>query len=165
MGRGKFHFEHRKNARQKKQRSPLVVSLPISLYKGPVQSLQSLHSCLASQSLPQSWTIAATEPLTIVKLRVSPTSLTPKVDVVITLAIHNGFTWSLSVFNQHLDPTLNDCLSHVSRILTTASSVLALLEKINSLRLCVGNPDQKFLDLWNYRSSTLHGLSGKSVDL
>lgn len=157
MGRGKFHFERRKNARRKKQQT-LIVSIPISLYKGHVQSIQSLHLYLASQSLPQSWNLVAEEPLTMIKVQVTPSSLTPRVDVVVTLAVHSDFTWSLSVFNSHVDPALNVSLSSVNRILTTGSSVIALLEKINSLCVCIGNPDRKFLDLWKHRSSTLHGM-------
>lgn len=157
MGGNKLRLSHRK----RKSQLSLVVSLPLSLYSSlKINSLSSLHSSLLSQPLPESWTIAAKDPLTLVKLRVVCQDFHPQVDPLITLAVHSRLTWTLSVLNKHLDPAVNPSLTHLPSTLTSAKSVQVVLQAIDSLTLCLGNPDQKFQDLWKHRSVTLHGSSG-----
>ena len=146
----------------KEKASPLShcvsTTLFLSIVKSYYPSLTS-HSLL-TESLPESWMMAASDPLTVVKLRVVPQVPHPRVDTLITVAVHDHLTWTLSVLHKRLDPAVNPSLSHQPLTLTSARSVRALLQVIDSLVLCVGNPDQKFQDLWKHRSVTLHGSSG-----
>ena len=64
----------------------------------PTLSIDTLSS-LPPQSLPESWTVAAKHPLTIVKLRILNTTGVPRVDVVITVSVQDDLTWGLSVQN------------------------------------------------------------------
>ena len=157
MGGSKLRLSHRK----KKPHLSLIVSVPLSscpLLR--VTTLPSLHTSLLTESLPESWMMAASDPLTVVKLRVVPQVPHPRVDTLITVAVHDHLTWTLSVLHKRLDPAVNPSLSHQPLTLTSARSIRALLQVIDSLVLCVGNPDQKFQDLWKHRSVTLHGSSG-----
>ena len=61
-----------------------------------------------------------------------------------------------------LDPGLCPLLSGVPSALTSAAAVCSLLRLLNSTKICIGNPDTQFLDIWKQRSLTLHGSSGKS---
>ena len=107
------------------QQTALVVSIPISLYLSRPATLESLHS-LVAESLPERWTIAVKNPLTIVKLRVQHTCNSPSVDVIVTLCVQRQLTWTLSVLNVSLDPSLNPSLQCFNPTLTSASAVLSL---------------------------------------
>ena len=114
MGGNKLRLSYRK----RKSQLSLVVSLPLSLYSSlKINSLSSLHSSLLSQPLPESWTIAAKDPLTLVKLRVVCQDFHPQVDPLITLAVHSRLTWTLSVLNKHLDPAYSYLLYVQSKLL------------------------------------------------
>ncbi len=134
--------------------------LKLSHRKKKPALLLSLHTSLTNQSLPESWTVAAMDPLTLVKLVVVSQDSHPWIDATITLAVHNHFAWTLSVLHKQLDPSAHPSLSHLPSTLISAQSIRALLQVIDSLALCVGNPDEKFQELWKHRSVTLHGSSG-----
>jgi hypothetical protein len=181
MGGRKFRLSRRKNEerkRQLKKNKPLVVSIPrelvtitsfklsfpISVYtEGNISSLESLSSRLASLSLPDSWIIANTRPLTLCKLRVQhEPSSSARADVSMSLSVTDQLQWSLSLTNKQLDPGLCPLLSGVPLTLTSAATVCSVLRILNSTKMCIGNPDKQFLDIWKQRSLTLHGSLGKS---
>ena len=158
MGGHKLHFYHAK--RKKPTCASLVVSFPLKYYLSqPRLSIDTLSS-LPPQSLPESWTVAAKHPLTIVKLRILNTTGVPRVDVVITVSVQDDLTWGLSVLNIVLDPFLSPSLHNIAPTLTSISALLYLIQAIDRLMICVGNPEIKFLELWKHRSLTLHGSSG-----
>ena len=64
-------------------------TLFLSIVKSYYPSLTS-HSLL-TESLPESWMMAASDPLTVVKLRVVPQVPHPRVDTLITVAVHDHF--------------------------------------------------------------------------
>ena len=85
--------------RKKPKCTSLAVSFPLKYYLSqPTLSIGTLSS-LPPQSLPESWTVAAKHPLTIVKLRILNTTGVPRVDVVITVSVQDDLTWGLSVQN------------------------------------------------------------------
>ena len=139
------------------------LSFPISVYaEGTISSLESLSSRLASLPLPDSWIIAKSRPLTLCKLRVQLDSSSARADVSMSVGVTDQLQWSLSLTNKQLDPGLCPLLSGVLSALTSATAVCSLLRLLNSTRICVGNPDTQFLDIWKQCSLTLHGSSGKS---
>ncbi len=153
MGGRKLHFDQRKDRQKHRQEQSDVVSLPVS----SALTLESLYSCLVTETLPGSWNVAAKNPIILVKLRVHQTS---RVDVVITLVVNENLTWTLSVFNIRLDPASNPSLGSIASTIIAASDVLNIVQVVDSLRCCAGNGDARFLDLFKHRSTTLHGSSG-----
>ncbi len=151
MGGRKLRFYQRK-----KDKRPTSLSVSPAAAPALATAPASLPS-LVSQLLPESWAIATNNPLTIVKLTVHNTHVT----VSITLCIQSQLTWTISVFNISLDTSVNPSLCSFNSILENASDILSLLRVIDSLKICAGNPDSKFFDLWKHLSSTLHGSSSK----
>ena len=124
MGGHKLCFYHCK--KKKATCTSLVVSFPLTYYTSrPTSLLKTLHS-LPPQSLPESWTIAAKQALTIVKLRVLNMTGVPRVDVVIIVSVQHDLTWGLSVLNIVLDHSLNPSLHNIIPTLMTMSALLSL---------------------------------------
>ncbi len=90
----------------------------------------------------------------MVKLRVQHSDFS-KVDVIVTICVQRQLTWTLSVLNVSLDPSLNPALTCFNPTLSSASAVVSLLRALNCR---VGNPDLKFLDLWKHLSSMLYAV-------
>lgn len=140
--------------------APLTVSLPLTAYlDGHVQSLESLCKRLPT-SLPPTWTLISEVPLTLCKLRVQLGG-EPHVDVGACIIINNDLGWTLSVVNRPLTPTSCPVLAEIPTQLSSVSSVCRLLTLLDSVKLCTGSPEQKFLELYHHRSLTLHGSAGK----
>ena len=110
--------------------------------------------------MPESWTIAAKHPLTIVNFRVLNKTGVPRVDVVITVSVQQDLTWGLPVLNIVLDPSLNPSLHNIAPTLTTISAFLSLIQMIDCLVICARNPESEFLELRKHHSLTLLGSSG-----
>ena len=89
----------------------------------------------------------------------------PQVDVVITVSVQDYLTWGLSVVNIVLDPPLNPSLHNITPTLMTISALLSLIQVIDSLLICTGNPESEFLELRKHHSLTLHGSSGMLVSV
>ena len=163
MGGRKFRLSRRKNEERKRQwkkNEALVVSIPrelvtitsfklsfpVSVYaEGNISSLESLSSRLASLSLPDSWIIANTRPLTLCKLRVQHEPSLARADVSMSLCITDQLQWSLSLTNRQLDPVLCPLLSGVPLVLTSAALVCSLASPLwsscsMSLRYRVSSP-------------------------
>ena len=174
MGGRKFRLgRQRKNAglkkrketkkrRQEKERKPLeqnslLVSLSlVYFFNCPVTSLEFLCSRL-SHTVPPMWTIACTAPLVLCKLRVHPT---PHTIISVSITINTDFKWTLSVYNQTLTASSCPLLVGLPLQLRSVNDVCHMITLVESGRLCVGNPGEKFAELWHYRSLTLHGSSG-----
>ena len=54
-------------------------------------------------------------------------------------------------------------LAEVTHTLTSVAAVRHLMVLLDSTKPCIGNPDGKFLDLWQHRALTLHGSSSKYI--
>ncbi len=74
-----------KLSQRKKKTLSQIVSSPLSLDSDSAL----LYTSLTSQSLPESWTVAAMDPLTLVKLVVVSQDSHPRVDATITFAVHH----------------------------------------------------------------------------
>ena len=131
--------------------------LKLSHQKKKPALLLSLHTSLTNDWI---WLNLNHGQWMLVKLVVVSQDSHPWIDATITLAVHNHFAWTLSVLHKQLDPSAHPSLSHLPSTLISAQSIRALLQVIDSLALCVGNPDEKFQELWKHRSVTLHGSSG-----
>ena len=178
MGRRKFRLSvHRKNEERKKQNittlpipinltrladpSPVdevlecIVSLPVSAYMaGEVSSLQCLQTRLSAISLPKSWIYSSdhstAQQLSLCKLVRRQAS--PQVEVLYTLTIDESFGWSLSLFGHNLDPSTCVSLTNTLPSLRAVDQVLQLLGTLDSTKICIGNPEKRFIDLATHRA-------------
>ncbi len=141
---------------------PLTVSLPIESYLGGhVQSSAALLSRLSSLSLPPSWIVASTEPLTLCKLRVQQEGQASRADVTTTISISSQLGWTVFHSGKELTPTSCSLLSELPFELTSVTAVRHLITCLDSTKMCAGNSDEKFLKLWHHRTLTLHGSHSK----
>ena len=178
MGGRKFRFSTRKNEERKRRQKKMeekqkcldnscpppvqnvTISLPISMYhEGAVSTVEQLTSQLLSgHSLPATRIVARQNPLLLCKLRMRET----RVSLDITVSVQHNFSWIVTVGSQALTVSLYPLLVGVPNKLTSASAVCRLLSTLDGSKLCPGNQEPKFLELWKYRSLTLHGSLGKS---
>ena len=129
---------------------PCNVSLPISAYTaGEVSSIQCLQTRICALSLPSLWIDAFDDSsaphLSLCKL--VRCQSTAQVEVTYTLTIDESFEWCLSLFSHRLDPTSYASLSHTPLSLRAVDQVFQLLATLDSMKICIGNPEQKFVDL------------------
>lgn len=132
----------------------LIVSLPVSAYiSSEVETSQALYTRLARIDLPQSWYLAASNPLTLCKVRLHPNSA-----VNFTLTISEHLLWTISVFTRTIDYDAIPSAASLSLTLTNVDMVIRVLKYFDSCRLCSGNSEDKLLSVWDYKSKTSHGV-------
>lgn len=140
----------------------LTVSLPLTSYlDSHVTALVDLHSRLSQHRLPSSWTLTSRSPLTLCKLRVQLAEQGSCVDVIAVITIKSDFEWTLSFMNHQLTPTMCPVLSQVPSKIASISSVHSMISLLESVKVCTGNTETRFIELWQHRSLTLHGSLGK----
>ena len=183
MGGRKFRLAvHRKNEERKKRQkkcdaimvqetnedttaSVSALTCPISLSlaaftSAHVQSLSQLSRRVkALISKYSTWNITAEDPLIICKLVIQGEEATA-VAVIATIVVSSDFHWTLMWRTQQVDTTVNPLFSGVPEKIQLVDDMEKVLTLIDSAEVCVGNPDEKFLDLWHYRSTTLNQISG-----
>lgn len=174
MGRRKFRLSvHRKNKERKKCN---VIALPISivLYSFKYQflailwryiprlsvllplsafttsdapSIQCLLDRLLRVGLPPHWVDTTdnspTHQLTLCKLQQQPVH---PVCVMFTLTVSEAFQWSLSFAQQNIDGIRNGVLAGFPVSLRTVDFILQLLSTLDASDICIGNPEQRFLE-------------------
>lgn len=145
---------------------PLCVSLPISSYcDAPCADVNTLRARIKSCSpLPSTWVINATDsdsdsPLILCKLKTFQL-LPPKINVSVTLSINEQREWNIIFLQPKLDPANCCILNDLAATVSSVSSLVTILSRIDSSKVCVGNPDTDILQMWHQRSLTLHGSNG-----
>ena len=154
-----------------KEQDCLPVSIPLHFFtESCVSSLSNLHCrvslMMTSPSFTSShptWKIVYTEPLTLCKLEVQQASCEAEAMcgcVVMSLSISTELKWTLHYLNHPLSvesPLLNSLPNTVNSV----AVVMKLIETLDSAKVCIGNSDVKFLEYWEHRASTLHGITSK----
>lgn len=137
------------------------VSLSLAVFtSGHVQSLPELSRRVkALISRYSSWNITSVDPLIICKLDIQNEEAVA-VAVIATIVVCNDFHWTLTWKTQKVETMINPNFSGLPEKIQSVADVEKVLTLIDSAELCVGNPDEKFLDLWHYRSTTLNHISG-----
>lgn len=131
------------------------VSLPLSSYtQSNVHSVQVLESRLTTYGLPQTWFVTNVQPLTVCKIK--SCSQPSQSNVVFNITIDEHFTWTLSVFNYIIQPD-SEALSSAPVVIKDVDTLLKLIKFLDSCRVCSGNADENLLEVWQYRSQTVHG--------
>jgi len=136
-----------------------VVSLPVSIYLStPVVSLQALQARLQKRALPPSWVLApasTVDSLVLCKLRYD--SSHSIVDVLFTVTINVHLGWCVMLCGNLLDQTKNEFLSSLPNSICSFCDLVQLLESLDSCRICMGNSEEKFLNVVRHRNSTPKG--------
>ena len=141
----------------------LTISLPVASYiSGLVHSSETLGTRLAaSLVLPPLWMTNSSAPLTLCKLRVGQEEQASRPDITTIIRLSDNLEWTLFIFGKELCPQSCPLLRELPLQLTSVAAVGDMMRLLDSTKLCVGNSDEKFLELWHHRSLTLHGSSSK----
>ena len=139
-----------------------VISLPISVYLStPVVSPQTLRTRLKTRALPPSWVIVPPSSPTVGSLvlgKFRHNSSRSTADVFFMVTINCHFGWHVVLCGNHLDRSKNEFLSSLPPTICTFYDLVQLLESLDSCRICMGNCEEKFLDVVKHRNSTPKGI-------
>ena len=69
--------------------------------------------------------------------------------------------WMAFLREQELNLSNCPLLAGLPSYLMDIESVLVIVNKLNESKLCAGNPDDKFVELYKQRAVTLIGISSK----
>ena len=146
---------------QKRLDTTLIVSLPLTFYRdGPIQTTEALLVHLSNLVLPP-WTVAPLLPLALYKIKIFQSNHEQKVTVVTHISISSDLKWAIYICGQQLSCINVPVLAAVPAHLTSTSEVIRIMAKIDTLQLCTGNHETKFVELWHHRSLTLQRSCGK----
>lgn len=125
-------------------------------------SLPSLHSVLHSYTslnpLPFPWIVASDDPAIFCRIKVN---LDKHVEVDFTVRVDPALKWRVFFKEQELDSRKYPLLAELPDCLGNIESVMQIINKLNGVQLCSGNPDDKYIELFKQRALTLHGTSSK----
>ncbi len=142
----KLRFYHTKNWETKKQ----AETRKQSQSQSPALSLFNLHSSLLP--IDPLWTDqsqisnASDDSIKLCKINSQPSTSTQPLVITHTLVVKNDFTWKLIVHGHevlHLStPLLSTIPEHLNK-----QSLAHLLTVIDSLKVCPGNTDERFIEM------------------
>ena len=84
--------------------------------------------------------------------------------IVFNLKITYNFSWSLHYFGEAIDTSKCTLFKDIPLILNDAAMIKSVLDKINSSKVCVGNPDTKFDALVKLRQGFFKDQSGALIN-
>ena len=145
----------------------LNISIPLDVFvNGHCSSLDSISNRLLSwmtsarPSHMDSWKIASQDPLVLCKLHIQESEQGSMVEATMTITIDRELKFAVVFKQQNLTATRCPLLNDLPTITDSVSSVSCLLQFLDSIKHCIGNPDKHFIEMWKQRSLTLHGCSG-----
>ena len=160
--RGRCRFDLRKNDELSlKVRVPLnllkpfIVSLPLYCYlNAPAPNGQALAKrLLASHQLAVDWSVSSNPGPSTTLYKVQCTDQQQMALVTLSLVIHNNLTWTLTIGSIPALPTA------VPSTLFYHHLVSLLI--LDGCKLCIGNPDEKYLRLIEkYENGNLYDQNG-----
>ena len=151
----------------------LTLSIPLHYFtESRILSFSNLRCRITSlmdssffASLHPSWKVVSTEPteqLTLCKLEVQCASDEGLCGhVILTLNVNAELKWTLYYLHHHLSAATTPLLSSLPDVTTSVTVVIQLIDTLDSSKYCVGNPDIKFIEHWQHKMTTLHGISSK----
>lgn len=135
--------------------SVLTLSVPRELYMTcQVDTLLALKARLGVHSLPPCWFQSSSDgSLSLFKIRQQKYATTVEVSV----HIDEHLRWRINILDKSLSPLNSPVLAHISPVLSSVSYVMELISLLESCRLCIGNHEQKFLDVAKHRQALQKG--------
>ena len=135
-------------------------NIPASDYSS--QSVSSmLDSVIRLNPLPSPWMTISAEPVILCKMKVYPYK---QVEIDLTIRVNDDMKWTLFVRNCQVDSRICPLLGNLPIHLENMESILLVIQILNDCNICVGNQDEKFIELYKQRAVTLHGISGKKLN-
>ena len=149
-----------------------LISIPLDFFtESCVSSLSNLQYRVSSivsspffMSSRATWKIVCTEPLTLCRLEVRQRASCEAGAmcgrVIVSLSISKELKWTV----HYLDHPLNSdspLLNSLPNVVNNVAVVIQLIDTLDSAKVCIGNSDSKFLEYWQRRASTLHGITSK----
>ena len=130
----------------------LTVSVPLSAFTAaPVSDVAQLNSRFtASNVLPQNWVNMTTSATPTPSLLLCCLQCRPPLfcsEVVYNIHVDQHLKWTLTIFSNRIEKDRCSLLATLSSTLQNVDDVVALLWRIDGGKICVGNPDQKFVCL------------------
>lgn len=125
------------------------------------QSVSSvLNSVIHLNPLPSPWMTISADPIILCRMKVHPYK---QVEIDLTIRINDDMKWILFVRSCQIDSRICPLLGDLPIHLENMESILLVIQKLNDCNLCVGNQEEKFIELHKQRAVTLHGISGKKL--
>ncbi len=130
----------------------LKVSLPLSYFTClPLRTLSAFRSRIMTVPLlPAGW-VDATQSEGELALCCFSHSAAPTPSIRFTIIIKENFTWTIFFRAQRVETNSSLVLQDVPPILNSLNDVACLITVIDSSKLCVGNPDDRFIPLLHQR--------------
>ena len=167
MGKGRRKLVRRKNYELSlKVRVPLellkpfTVSLPLMSYvNAPLVSGEPLSKrLLATKQLPPGWSVASESSRCTTLYKVKCTSPEQVAFVNFSFVIHDDLTWTLTMGSIPVLPTR---LPEYPAKLLYVQQIVSLLLTFDGCKLCIGNPDEKYMCLVEKHKGNLRDQTGK----
>lgn len=135
--------------------SVFPISLPRELYLAcPVSTLAVLKARLEEKPLLPHWFLSgSTSALSLFKIDHQHGA----VEATFTVCIDEHLQWSVNISSRNFTPLNNPALASIPPVLASVSSVMQLFALLDSCRMCMGNSEQKFLDVARHRGSIQQG--------
>ena len=116
-----------------------------------------LANQLSLNPLPSPWIVFSPNPLVLCRMKVHSQMY---VVVELTLRTDSSLKWTLFFrehkLSSHNCPLLND----LPLEFTNAESVHMMVQRLDSSKICAGNPEDQYIAVCQHRAVTLHGISG-----
>ena len=139
---------------------PFVVSLPLASYvDAPATSGEALVKRLTvTNQLPFGWSVSTSLGPCTTLFKVQCTDEHPEALVTFCVVINDTLTWTLTIGSI---PVLPTTLPTVPRKLLHSQQLVSLLLTLDDSKLCVGNPDEKYIiSLIETHHGNLHEQTG-----
>ena len=139
-----------------------TITIPITAFTtGIVQSLPQLSRRISSLLAKScTWTVASNDPLLLCKLNIQPNADVTTAAVICTISITNELQWTISYMSQQVDVSNCPIFRDQPKKIDSVELLQQIIELVDSVKVCIGNPEDHFLDLWYRHIQTLHHSSG-----
>ena len=137
---------------------PFMVSLPLASYiDAPATSGQALVKRLTvTNQLPIGWSVSTSLGPCTTLFKVQCTHDQPEALVTFCLVINDTLTWTLTIGSI---PVLPTTLPTVPSKLLYSQQLVSLLT-LDDSKLCIGNPDEKYISLIETHHGNLYNQTG-----
>ena len=137
--------------------STMLVSFPISAFmQRKITSVDVLLSRLEKISLPSMWVILGGPPLVVCRMHSSQLQPTVLMSVKVTAELQ----WSATVLDKMVTSEMLPVLGEVPSTISAITELCRLVDILDGVKLCIGNPDDIIVQLYHNSTYTLHSYSG-----
>ena len=137
--------------------STMLVSFPLSAFmQRKITSVDVLLSRLEKISLPSMWVILGGPPLVVCRMHSSQLQTAVLMSVKVTAELQ----WSATVLDKTVTSEMLPVLGEVPSTISAVTELCRLVDILDGVKLCIGNPDDNIVQLYHSSTYTLHSYSG-----